>query len=134
MIKLKIILPSRVMLEAEAAKVNTESVDGAFCLKPRHVDFAAALPPGLLTFTEPRGGERFLAIDQGFLIKKGPQVLVSVMRAVEAESLTEIKRRIEQDFNNLDEREKRARGALLRLETSLIRRLGQGEELVRGRP
>jgi F-type H+-transporting ATPase subunit epsilon len=127
-IRLKIFLPSRIFLKAEAAKVNAEGLDGAFCLKPRHVDFAAALPPGLLTFTQPDGRERFLAVDEGFLVKKGPEVLVSALGAVEADNLAEIRRRVEEDFENLEEHERRARGALLKMEAGLIRRFLEVEQ------
>jgi hypothetical protein len=46
--KLTILLPGEVFLEAEAAKVIAEAGNGSFCLLPRHVDFVAALVPGLL--------------------------------------------------------------------------------------
>ena len=46
-----------------------EADNGSFCLLPRHIDFATALAPGLLSFEEPGGAESFLAVDSGVLVK-----------------------------------------------------------------
>ena len=74
---LKILLPAGVLLNEDVIKVIAEAVNGSFCLLPRHIDFLAALAPGILSFVSTEGKEEFLAVDEGVLVKAGPEVLVS---------------------------------------------------------
>ncbi len=45
--RLKVLLPSQVLIDQEVSKIIAEAENGSFCLLPRHVDFSAALVPGL---------------------------------------------------------------------------------------
>jgi len=93
--KLKVLLPSEVFIEKEVDKVVAEAANGAFCLLPRHVDFVAALVPGILSFTGGAEGEQFVAIDEGILVKCGPEVLVSTRKAVRGPDLGSLRKRVE---------------------------------------
>ena len=119
---LKVLLPRHVLVDEEVGKVTAEAEDGAFCLLPRHIDFVAALVPGVLTFELADGREEFLAIDEGVLVKCGPEVLVSTRRAVRGADLGELERTIEKEFEVLDEQERAARSAASKLEVDLVRR------------
>jgi F-type H+-transporting ATPase subunit epsilon len=119
--KLKVLLPTQVLVEVDAAKVIAEAENGSFCLLPHHIDFVAALVPGLLSFTTDEGEEEFLAIDEGILVKCGPEVLVSTRQAVRGPDLGTLKRTIAEQFEVLDEREKKARAAAAKLEANLVR-------------
>ena len=120
--QLKVLLPTQVLVDEAVTKVTAEAEDGSFCLLPRHVDFVAALVPGLLSFERAGGREEFLAIDEGMLVKAGPEVLVSTRRAVRAADLGELRRTVEEQFRVLDDREKAARTAAAKLEADLVRR------------
>jgi len=127
--KLKMMLPTKVFLTQEVKKIVAEAENGAFCLLPRHIDFAAALAPGLFFFESQEGQEVFLAINEGILVKCGAEVLVSTRNAVVGPDLGILKTTIEKEFRVLDEREKRARSASAKLEANLVRRfleLGHG--------
>lgn len=119
--QLKVLLPSRILVDEEVTKVTAEAEDGCFCLLPRHVDFATALVPGLLIFEMGRR-EEFLAIDEGVLVKAGQEVLVSTRRAVRGADLGALQRTIAEQFRVLDEREKAARTVAAKLEANLVRR------------
>lgn len=120
--KLKVLLPTEVLIEVEVQKVIAEAHDGSFCLLPHHIDFVAALVPGLLSFTSGTGPEEFLAIDEGILVKCGAEVLVSVRNAVYGPDLETLQQTVEEQFCVLDEQEKKTRTAVARLEASLVRR------------
>lgn len=121
--KLKILLPIEVLLEEETSKIVAEAENGSFCLLPRHIDFVTALVPGILTYVKGQDErEEMLAIDQGILIKCGPEVLVSTRNAVRGADLGMLRETVEQRFLALDEREKLARSALAHLEATFIRR------------
>ena len=119
---LKVLLPSEVLMDEEVIKVVAEAENGSFCLLPRHVEFLAALVPGLLAYVTPQGVEQFLAVDEGILVKCGPKVLVSTRNAVRGPELGSLEQTVEKRFRALEEREKTARSAFAKLEANFIRR------------
>ena len=120
--RVKLILPAGVLLEQEAVKVVAEAHDGSFCLLPRHIDFVAALVPGILGLTSADGEETFLALDEGILVKHGPEVLVSTWNALQGR-LGELQQAVLGQFRALGEEEQKARLALDRLEASLVHQI-----------
>lgn len=120
--KLKVLLPTEVLINEEVTKVVAEAENGSFCLLPRHVDFLANLVPGLFSFVTSQGVEQFLAVDEGILVKCGPEVLVSTRNAVRGPDLGRLEQTVGKSFSVLDDREKLARSAFAKLEASFIRR------------
>ena len=129
--RLKLVLPSGVLLHREVAKIVAEAPNGSFCLLPRHVDFASALVPGILSVLSLDGTEIFFAIDEGMLVKCGPEVLVSTWNAVRG-PLGELKQTVQEQFRELGEREQKARSALGRLEASLVHQILEWQERAHG--
>jgi len=82
----------------------------------------AALAPGLLVFEPAGGGEEFLAVDEGTLVKCGKEVLVSVRRAARGTDLEGLRDTVDERFRVLDDREQAARTASAKLEANLVRR------------
>ena len=119
--RLKVVLPTKILMEIAAIKVIAEAENGIFCLLPRHIDFVATLIPSLLSFVSPQGQEQFLAIDQGILIKHGDEVTVATQNAVQGGDLGMLKKTVEQQFHLIEEREKTARSVLEKLEVNTIR-------------
>ncbi len=127
--RLTVLLPTEILVYEEVAKVVAEAQNGSFCLLPRHIDFVAALVPGLLSFVKTAdGAEEFLAADEGLLVKCGPQVLVSTRQAVRGGELGLLRETVEKTFKVLTDQEKRARTALANLEANFIRRFLKLEE------
>ena len=125
--RLKILLPAEVFLTEEVVKIIAEAENGFFCLLPRHIDFTAALVPGVFSFTS-GNEETFLAIDGGTLIKRGDEVLVSTRNAVRGPELGTLKAVVIKQFEEIDEREKKARSAAAKLEVDLLRRFMELKE------
>ncbi len=125
--KLKMLLPAEIFLSEEVTKIVAEAENGFFCLLPRHIDFTTALVPGVFSFTA-RNAETHLAIDGGTLIKRGAEVLVSTRNAVRGPELGTLKAVVIKQFEEIDEREKKARSAAARLEVDLLRRFMELKE------
>ena len=119
---MKVFLPTEIIVDEEVAKVVAEAGNGFFCMLPRHVDFVAALVPGLLSFETPGGKEVFLAVDEGILVKCKEDVLVSTRNAIRGPDLGELRKAVEEQFKVLDDREKMARSAVAKIEASFVRR------------
>jgi F-type H+-transporting ATPase subunit epsilon len=120
--RLKVLLPSEILVDQEVAKVIAEGQNGEFCLLSRHIDFLAALVPGIFLYTTPDGREQFLAVDQGTLVKCGPEVLVSTRNAVLGPDLGALEQMVAENFQAVEEREAAARLAFSKLEVGFIRR------------
>lgn len=120
--RLKILLPFRVFAEHDGvSRIVAETAQGFFGILPHRLDGAAALVPGILVFEGDEGGERFIAVDEGVLVKTGRDVMVSVRNAVEGDDLGRLRETVEREFMNLDERERSVRSVLAKLETSFMR-------------
>ena len=130
--KLTLILPTGVLVDQEVTKVTAEAENGSFCLLPRHIDFLAALVPGLLAFENEAGDEECLAIDEGVLVKCGAEVMVSTRNAVRGAPLGQLREAVEKQFRVLDEREQQARTVLTKLEADLVGRFIRMGEKARG--
>lgn len=121
---LKVLLPFGVFADvAEVTRIVAETPAGSFGLLPRRLDCVAALVPGILTYETATGGEVYIAVDEGILVKSGPEVLVSVRRAMDGADLGQLRHSVEQEFLRLDEGEKSARSVMTKLETAFLRRL-----------
>jgi F-type H+-transporting ATPase subunit epsilon len=126
--KLKVWLPTEVLLDEQVSRIKAEADDGWFGILPKHVDFVTALVPGVLTF-EPCGKpEEYLAIDHGILVKCGPEVSLSTRNAIRGKDLSQLKRDVERQFLERAEREKAARALEAKLEADLVRNLLEVEK------
>lgn len=130
--KLSVLLPTGMLVDQEVTKVTAEAENGSFCLLPRHIDFVAALVPGLLSFENEAGEEEFLAVDEGILVKCGQDIMVSSRNAVRGAPLGQLRQTVEKRFRVLDDREQQAREVLARLEADLVVRFIRMGEKGRG--
>ena len=126
--RLKVLLPAEILVDEAVKKVIAEAENGSFCLLPRHIDFVAALVPGILQFVSADDREEFLAVDDGVLIKCAEQVLVSVRNGIRGASLGDLRRTVEQRFKKLDEQQKKNRATMARLEVGFVRQFIRLEE------
>jgi F-type H+-transporting ATPase subunit epsilon len=119
--KLEVRTPTGMVLdENEGRRVAAETVDGAFTVKPRHLDFVTTLVPGILACTV-AGEELLLAVDRGVLVKAGAEVTVSVRDAVRGDSIENLEQTVREHLERRGEHERRAFSALARLESNLVR-------------
>jgi len=126
--KLTVWLPAEVLLEEEVARIKAEADNGWFGLREKHVDFVTALVPGILTFQGLGKPEEYLAIDHGILVKCGRDVSVSTRNALRGSNLDELRRDVETQFREREERDKKARAYEAKLEADLVRRLLEVEK------
>lgn len=120
---LKILLPFQVFADKTGVKrIVAETREGSFGLLPQRQDCVTALSPGILIYETEAEGEVYIAVDEGVLVKTGPDVLVSVHRAMAGSSLAKLRESVEQEFLEMDEEERSARSVMAKLETGFLRR------------
>lgn len=125
---LRIVLPTRILVDETVTKVSADGTHGSFTILPRHVDFVATLVPGLISFQRADGSERFVAVDGGMLVKHGAEVLVPTRRAVISDDLDALRSTVEREFMAEDARERHARRVVARLEADFVRRFMEMEK------
>jgi F-type H+-transporting ATPase subunit epsilon len=121
---LKVILPFRIFVEKTGvSRVVAETHEGSFGLLPHRLDCVASLAAGILIYETLTEGEAYLAVDEGVLVKAGPDVLVSVRNAIGGTDLGQLREAVQQEFLDLDERERSVRAVLTKMESDLMRRM-----------
>jgi F-type H+-transporting ATPase subunit epsilon len=123
LMNLKILLPFQIFADKTGVlRIVAETQKGSFGLLPQRLDCVAALSPGILIYETDAEGEVCVAVDEGMLVKTGPDVLVSVRRALGGTDLGQLRDAVEQEFLNLDEYERSVRLVMAKLETGFLRR------------
>lgn len=121
---LKILLPFRIFAEKTGVlRVVAETRNGSFGLLPRRRDCVAALAPGILIFETETEGEAYVAVDEGILVKTGPDVFVSVRNAIDGTDLGQLREAVEREFMKQDERDQDVSSVMAKLESGFLRRL-----------
>jgi F-type H+-transporting ATPase subunit epsilon len=121
---LKVLLPFQIFTEkSDVSRIVAETREGSFGLLPHRLDCVAALAPGILIYETAADGEVFVAVDEGVIVKTGPDVLVSVRRALAGTDLGQLRGAVEREFLTLDEHERSVRSVLAKMEGDLIRRM-----------
>jgi F-type H+-transporting ATPase subunit epsilon len=125
---LKILLPFQVYAEeSEVSRIVAETQERSFGLLPHRRDCVAALVPGIMTY-ETKGGETvYVAVDEGVLVKAGPDVLVSVRRAIGGTDLSQLHEAVKRQFLTIDAQERGVRSALTKMEGGFLRQVAEFE-------
>lgn len=120
---LRLLLPFQVLIEqSDVSRIVAETYQGAFGILPQRLDCIAVLCPGILIYEHNEEGETYVAIDQGVLIKKHKQVLISVHNAVVGKDLEQLSETVRREFLTLNEEEQNARTVLSKVECAFVRR------------
>jgi F-type H+-transporting ATPase subunit epsilon len=123
---LKVLLPFQILAEKTGvSRIVAETREGSFGLLPHRLDCVLALTPGILIYETEAEGEVYIAVDNGVLVKAGPNVLASVRRALVGTDLGQLRDSVEQEFTAVDEHELNVRAVMARLEAGLLHRLAR---------
>ena len=118
---LKILLPFRVFADVQnVSRVVIETSAGSYGLLPQRLDCVAALAPGILEYETENDGVKYIAVDDGVMVKAGAEVLVSVRNAVGGVDLGKLSELVKHEFQQQDEAESNVRSVTLKLESGFI--------------
>lgn len=124
--RLKVLLPFQVFADiGDVLRIVVETPAGSFGLLPHRLDCVTALAPGLLIYETRAQGEVCLAVDEGVLVKAGPEVLVSVRRALGGADLGQLRAVVEREYLTLDEDEQSLRVVSAKLESGFLHRFAE---------
>jgi F-type H+-transporting ATPase subunit epsilon len=121
---LRILVPFGIFAEkASVSRIVAETPKGSFGILPHRLDCVAALAPGILTYEIGAEGNVYVGVDDGVLVKTGADVLVSVRRAFAGTDLQRLRLSVEHDFVKMNDRDKRMRSVMAKLEAGLLHRV-----------
>jgi F-type H+-transporting ATPase subunit epsilon len=119
--RLRVLVPTAVLLDEQVEQVTAAGLAGQFGLLERHIDFVLPLVPGIVSYRQ--GGQtQYLGVDRGVLVKVADDVRVVTAQATTQGDLAALERRVAEEFAQLDEQERRAQSAALKLEAGLVRK------------
>ena len=123
---LKILLPFQIFTEKTGiTRIVAETRAGSYGFLPQRLDCVAPLVPGILIYENEEEGEVYVAVDEGVLVKVGPNVSVSVRNAIGGTDLRQLHEAVEKEFLDLNEREQNVRSVLAKIESGFIRRFAR---------
>ena len=124
---LTIFLPFRIFAKLDnVSRIIAQTLEGSFGLLPHRLDCAAALVPGILSYTTRNADEtQYLAVDEGTLIKSGDRVLVSVRRAIAGSHLNDLHEAVVRDYLTLNTQEREMRSIVAKMEGGFLGRLAE---------
>lgn len=123
---LTILLPFMIFAKLDnVSRIIAETLDGSFGLLPHRLDCAAALVPGILSYTTNADDTTYLAVDEGALIKSGDCVFVSVRRAIAGTNLNDLHEAVVRDYFTLNSQEREMRSVVAKIESGFIGRLAK---------
>jgi F-type H+-transporting ATPase subunit epsilon len=121
---LTILLPFKIFAKLDnVSRIVAETLEGSFGLLPHRLDCAAALVPGILSYTTNAENTAYLAVDEGALIKSGDSVFVSVRRAIAGNNLDDLHEALVREFLTLNTQEREMRSVVAKMESGFIGRL-----------
>ncbi len=120
--KLKVVTPTKILLDEDVRKVVADAPNGSFAMLPRHIDFVSELTPGVLVYETTGGEEKYFGVNEGTLVKCADTVFVSTRDAIAGDSLQALQEQVKEAFLQPDEQERIARTALARLEAGIVKR------------
>lgn len=127
--KLTVLLPFKILVEETLVlSIVAETRDGFFSLLPNRLDCVAALVPGILVYQTENGDEKLLAVDEGILVKTGPEVSVSVRRALASNDIAQLHQQVEQEYQTLNEEQQTMHSIMAKLESGFLHRFARFEK------
>lgn len=117
-------LPYKTAFDKEIYQITAPGNEGEFQVLPKHLDGTWILKAGVLVIGLDGDDkeEIYFAISQGMLVKEGSNLYLPCLQAIEGESLESLTKRVRKDLEVFNESEKKAKRALLRLETDTVKR------------
>lgn len=125
LMSLRILLPFCIFAtESAVSRIVADTGTGSLGILPHRMDCVTALTPGILVYETGDGGEAYIAVAEGILIKTGLDVLVSVHNAIRGSDLLRLHETVEREFMIFNEREQHVRSVVTRMESAFVQRIG----------
>jgi F-type H+-transporting ATPase subunit epsilon len=131
-LKLRVTIPTRVVLDREVTYVQAEDPSGRFGILPRHEPYLTAVVPSILVYRYNDGGgerEGYIALRHGVLRVTREGVEVAVREAHPSNDLASLQEMIRRSREGRDRRSYRSIRSLYQMQLAAWRRLMEYEDV-----
>lgn len=118
---LRVTTPNKRIIKRDIEEIVAEGLEGSFGILPKHQDYLSRIVPSILTYKQ-EGIEKYIATDEGILVKKDSSVYLCTKEAFEKEDLGQMKKEMEESLLTQEEKEKKSRQEMLQMELNFIKR------------
>ena len=122
-INLKITTPSSEVVNTKVKSVTAKGLEGYFGVKPRHIDYIAAIIPSVFTYTDEEDKKHYLAVNEGTFVKTGFNITLSTMGATKGDSIEELQVAVTEAYKEFEDDDRDARVAITKLEYFVFNQL-----------
>ena len=96
---LKVVLPFEILLEKKGVKrLVVETTQGFMGFLPLRLDCVAFLVPGITVYEAEGEEEKYIASDEGILVKTGERVTISVRNGIVGTDVEELHKKVKEGF------------------------------------
>lgn len=130
--RLRVTVPTRVVLNREVTYVQAEDPSGRFGILPRHEPYLTAIVTSILVYRyRDSGGQResYIALRHGVLRVTREEVQVAVREAHRSDDLAALQKEIRKARENRSQRSYRSTRSLYRMQIAAWRRLMEYEDV-----
>ena len=126
--RLRVAVPTRVILDREVAYVQAEDPTGRFGILPGHEQYLTALVPSILVYRH-SGGESYIAVRHGVLRVTRDSVEIAVRDAHVSGNLAELRDEVRAARQGATQRSYRSARSLYQMQMAAWRRLMEYEDV-----
>ncbi len=130
--KLRVTVPTRLVLDREVTYVQAEDPSGRFGILPGHEPYLTTLVPSILVYRYREGGgerEAYLAVRQGVLRVTKEEIQVAVREAHASDNLASLQEEVRSAREGRDVRSYRSTRSLYQMQLAAWRRLMEYEDV-----
>jgi F-type H+-transporting ATPase subunit epsilon len=131
-VRLRITVPTRVVLDRDVTYVQAEDPSGRFGILPGHESYLTALVPSILVYRYRDGGpesESYVAVRHGVLRVNKDEIQVAVREAHMGRDLQDLQQKVRNARENRDQRSYRSTRSLYQMQIAAWRRLMEYEDV-----
>ena len=125
-INLRVYTPDKLVVEDVIKKINVNGKEGSFTILPKHIDYVSSFVDSVIAYVDNNEKTKFLAVNQGILIKTGRNLEISTFNVIKSNSLLELKNvlklSVEEDNKN-EEKRKKINDNLKKMEFLMLNKL-----------
>jgi F-type H+-transporting ATPase subunit epsilon len=121
LIHVQIVTPLDTAWTGTCGKVSVQTTGGWWTFLPRHREMVALVVPGIVTAWLADGGEILVAVDEGLLTKRGPDLTIATRHAAVGRNAEDLKKEAGRQFAEARAGEELMQQVIGRLETDFIR-------------